>query len=88
MENNTKNMLVLGGAAIAGGWGGSWAAARLGASFGIALGPWGSAAGGMLGAMLGTAVAKNLLGVDTQALPDPESMAAATSETVSEAAGT
>lgn len=74
MDSNTKNMLVLGGAAIAGGWGGSWAAARLGASFGLALGPWGSAAGGMIGAMLGTTVAKSLLGVETQALPEPESM--------------
>lgn len=88
MENSTKNMLMLGGAAIAGGWGGSWAAARLGATFGLSLGPWGSAAGGLIGAMLGTALAKNLLGIDTQALPSPEAVATAASESVTEAAGT
>lgn len=85
MENSTKNLLVLGGAAIAGGWGGSWAAGRLGTALGLALGPWGSAAGAVLGAMLGTSLAKNMLGVDTQSLPDPESMAAAMSESVNEA---
>ena len=88
MENNTKNMLVLGGAAIAGGWSGSWATGRLGAALGLSLGPWGAAAGAVIGALLGTTLAKSMLGVDTEALPDPESIAATVSESVAEAATT
>ncbi len=80
MDNSTKNMVVLAGAAIVGGWGGSWASGRIGAAMGLSLGPWGSAAGAVVGALLGTALAKNVLGADTQVLPDPESIAEATAD--------
>jgi hypothetical protein len=84
MENNLKNLLVLAGAAIAGGWGGSWAAGRIGTAMGVSLGPWGAAAGGMIGAMLGTSLAKGVLG-HTDALPSPESIAIPDQEPSSEA---
>ena len=71
MENSTKNMLVLAGAALAGGWGGSWATARLGTALGLTLGPWGSAAGAVIGALVGTSLAKNMMG-ETPARPEPE----------------
>ena len=75
MDNNVKNMLVLSAAALAGGWGGSWATGRLGTALGMSLGPWGSAAGAIVGSLLATYAAKNMAGIDTPALPDPESMA-------------
>lgn len=75
MEKNTKDMLVLSGVAIASGWGGSWATARLGKALGLALGPWGVAAGSIIGALVGTALAKNMLG-DTRVLSELESKAA------------
>jgi phage-related minor tail protein len=74
MENSLKNLLVLTGAAIAGGLGGSWAAGRIGTALGVSLGPWGAAAGGMIGAMLATSLAKGVVG-QPEALPLPESMA-------------
>jgi len=70
MDNNTKNMLVLGGAALAGGWGGSWAATKLGAHLGYRFGPWGAAAGAMAGSLLGTTIAKKFL--ESQAIPGLE----------------
>ena len=70
MDNNTKNMLVLGGAAVAGGWGGSWAAAQVGARLGVNLGPWGAAVGAMIGSMLGTSIAKKI--IQTQTVPGLE----------------
>ena len=83
MDNNTKNMLVLGGAAVAGGWGGSWAAARLGATMGLSLGPWGSAAGAVIGSMLGTTIARMVL--ETQMMPGLE--ASITTDAVAEPTG-
>jgi hypothetical protein len=80
MDNNVKNMLVLGGAAIAGGWGGSWASSRLGAALGLTLGPWGTAGGAIIGSLLATYLAKNMAGIDTPALPEPDSAAEAASE--------
>jgi len=62
MDSNTKNMLVITGATVAGGWGGSWATGRLGAALGLSLGPWGSAAGAVIGALLGSTVAKSMIG--------------------------
>lgn len=75
MEQDTKNMLILSVAAIASGWGGSWATARLGKALGLTLGPWGTAAGTVIGALAGTALAKNMLG-NTQVLSELESKAA------------
>ena len=80
MDKSTKDMLVLGGAAIVGGWGGSWASGRIGAAMGLSLGPWGSAAGAVIGALLGTTLAKSVLGADTKVLPDPDSVAEATAD--------
>ena len=68
MDKATKNMLILGGAALAGGWGGSWAATRLGATLGLTLGPWGATAGVLIGSLLGTTVAKKVL--EDQALAE------------------
>ena len=85
MDNNTKNMLVLGGAAVAGGWGGSWAATKLGAHLGLRFGPWGAAAGAMAGSLLGTTIAKRFLGPQTipglEATFTPESVPETTGDT-------
>jgi len=62
MDNNIKNSLLLAGSAVAGGYGGSWAAQRVCAALGCSLGPWGSAIGAMVGAMAGSALAKRMLG--------------------------
>ncbi len=62
MDNNIKNSLLLAGSAVAGGYGGSWAAQRLCDALGCSLGPWGSAIGAMVGAMAGSALAKSMLG--------------------------
>lgn len=80
MDSSTKNMLVLGGAAIAGGWGGSWATGRLGTALGLSLGPWGAIGGAVIGAMIGTAMAKSMLASDTPMLPETDSLAIDTGE--------
>ena len=49
-------------------------------SLGMSLGPWGSAGGAIVGSLLATYLAKNMAGIDTPALPDPESMAEAASD--------
>lgn len=68
MDKNIKNSLILAGSAIAGGYGGSWAAQRLCSALGCSLGPWGPAIGAVLGAMATTAVAKRVVG--DPAMPD------------------
>ena len=62
MDDSMKNTLLLGGATVAGGWGGSWAIGRLGAALGLNLGMWGSVAGAVIGGMLGYTLANNQLG--------------------------
>lgn len=66
MEQSTKNTLVVGGSAIAGGWGGSWAVTRLATNLGLHLGPWGAIAGAVIGALAGAALSRQILGN-----PDP-----------------
>ena len=46
---------------LAGGAGGWWAVAQLGARYGMNLGPWAGVAGGMLGAVAGATLGKKLL---------------------------
>lgn len=72
MDNNVKNSLLMAGSALAGGYGGSWAAQHLCKALGCSLGPWGPAIGAVLGAMATTAVTKSMIG-DTQAFPDLDS---------------
>ncbi|MEA3410237.1 MAG: hypothetical protein U9R74_01705 [Pseudomonadota bacterium] len=50
-------VLVAGACAAAGGAGGSWVSARIGASYGYRLGPWGVVAGAVVGALAGAALA-------------------------------
>ena len=64
MDNNTKSMLVLGGAALIGGWGGSRLATRLGATLGMSFGPWGAAAGALAGSLLATALVKKAISIE------------------------
>lgn len=67
MDKNLLKALMVGGGAAAGGAGGSWAAARLGATYGYRLGPWGIVAGAVLGALAGAALTKTLAGDDAAA---------------------
>jgi hypothetical protein len=69
MDKNVKNSLIMAGSALAGGYGGSWAAQRLCTALGCSLGPWGPAIGAVLGAMATTAVTKSMIG-DPQGFPD------------------
>ncbi len=79
MDKNIKNSLIMAGSALAGGYGGSWAAQRLCGALNCSLGPWGPAIGAVLGAMATTAVAKSMLG-ETDAFPEfDEAMEAAES---------
>lgn len=75
MDKSTKDMLIVSVAAIASGWGGSLATARIGQALGVALGPWGRAAGSVIGALVGTAVAKKMLG-NPEMMSELESKAA------------
>ena len=52
VDKKSQNALIVWAAAIAGGAGGWWAGARVGASMGLHLSPWGAAAGAVAGAML------------------------------------
>jgi hypothetical protein len=58
MDKNTQNALIVWASTAAGGAGGWWAAARMGASYGLRLGPWGAVAGAVAAAVL----SKKLLG--------------------------
>jgi hypothetical protein len=58
MDKNTQNALIVWASTAAGGVGGWWAAARLGASYGLRLGPWGAVAGAVAAAVL----SKKMLG--------------------------
>jgi hypothetical protein len=69
MDKNVKNSLIMAGSALAGGYGGSWAAQRLCAAVGCNLGAWGPAIGAVLGAMAATSVTKSLIG-DPYDFPD------------------
>ena len=66
MDKHLKNSLLMAGSALAGGYGGSWAAQRICTALGCNLGPWGSAIGAVLGAMASTALTKSIIGE-----PDP-----------------
>ena len=61
MVGPTRKALVLGASAVAGGWGGRFAMAKLGARFGLGLGPMGSVAGAAIGALLGIGLARMLV---------------------------
>ena len=67
MDKNIRKVLVAGVGAAAGGAGGSWATAKIGASFGYRLGPWGIVAGAVVGAVAGAALA-NMIPNDPQAV--------------------
>ena len=54
MTQSTRNALVIGGSAVAGGAAGAWVGARLAASRGLQLGPWGIVAGVLVGALAGS----------------------------------
>jgi len=71
MEQSTRNTLVVGGSAIAGGWSGSWAVARLATTLGLRLGPWGAVAGAVIGALAGAALSRQLLG-ESEAMVEVE----------------
>ena len=61
MNKSIKDGLVIAGSAAAGGWGGSWSVARIGAILGLRLGPWGAAIGTAVGALAGVALARKML---------------------------
>lgn len=61
MDKSIKDGLMIAGSAVAGGWGGSWGTARIGALLGLRLGPWGALVGTAIGAMAGVALAKRML---------------------------
>ena len=62
MDKTAKNALVVGGSALAGGAAGSWASAKVLASYGYRLGPWGMVAGAVLGALAGSALSGKMSG--------------------------
>jgi hypothetical protein len=66
MDTKTMKILVAGACAAAGGAGGSWVSAKIGASYGYRLGPWGIVAGAVVGALAGTLLANMTLN-DSQA---------------------
>ena len=61
MEKNTQDALVIWASTFAGGAGGWWTVAKLGARFGLNIGPWGAAAGGLIGALAGASLSKRFL---------------------------
>ncbi len=61
MDSNTQKALILGVGAVAGGWGGAVAMARIGAAYGLRLGPIGTVAGAAVGALLGVGLCKMFL---------------------------
>lgn len=61
MDSNMQKSVVLGLGAVAGGWGGAIAMARIGAAYGLRLGPMGTVAGAAVGALLGVGLCKMLL---------------------------
>lgn len=60
MDKYVMKTLVVGGAAVAGGSAGTWAAAKLWATYGYRLGPWGIVAGAVIGGVAGAALSKLL----------------------------
>lgn len=69
MEKNTQDALVIWASTFAGGAGGWWAVAKLGARFGLKLGPWGAVAGGVVGALAGASLSKKYLETSPGSLP-------------------
>jgi outer membrane lipoprotein SlyB len=67
MSQSTRNVLVIGGTAIAGGAAGSWLGARLAATRGLQLGPWGVVAGALVGALAGSMLSGYMPEDDTAA---------------------
>ena len=52
VDKKSQDAFIVWAAAIAGGAGGWWAGARIGASMGLRLSPWGAVAGAVTGAVL------------------------------------
>ena len=69
MDKNTQDALVVWAGTLAGGAGGWWTVAKLGARFGMNIGPWGAVAGGLLGALAGASLSKKLLEGSQMPLP-------------------
>ena len=69
MEKNTQDALMVWAGTLAGGAGGWWTVAKLGARFGMNIGPWGSIAGGLLGALAGATLSKKFLEASPMPLP-------------------
>ena len=61
MEKNTQDAVLVWASTLAGGAGGWWTVAKLGAKYGMNLGPWAGVAGGLLGAVAGATLGKKLL---------------------------
>ena len=64
MDKTTLNALVIGGSAVAGGYLGTLAGAKLGATYGLRAGPWGAVAGAVVGALACTALTSVMKGED------------------------
>ena len=60
MNGISRKNLVLGAGAVAGGWGGAVAMARLGTTYGLRLGPMGTVLGAAVGAAVGIGICKYL----------------------------
>ena len=71
MEKSIRDGLVIAGSAAAGGWGGSWGTARVGALLGLRFGPWGAMVGTAIGALAGVVLAKRIL-ENAEGLPELE----------------
>ena len=69
MEKNTQDALVVWAGTLAGGAGGWWTVAKLGAKYGMNIGPWGAVAGGLVGAMAGATLSKKILEASPPPLP-------------------
>ena len=69
MDKNTQDALMVWAGTLAGGAGGWWTVAKLGARFGMNVGPWGTIAGGLLGALAGAALSKRFLEASQMPLP-------------------
>ncbi len=71
MDKNTQDALVVWAGTLAGGAGGWWTVAKLGARFGMNIGPWGAVAGGLLGALAGASLSKKFLEASQSQMPLP-----------------
>ena len=61
MDEGTRKTLIMGASALAGGCGGAWATARVGATYGLRFGPVGTLAGAAIGALVGVGLCKWLM---------------------------